>query len=382
MSQRHLFTSESVTEGHPDKVADQISDGVLDALLTQDSKSRVACETMVTTGVAIVAGEITTEAYVEISDIVRETLKRIGYDNAAYGIDWETCAVMTSIDRQSPDIAMGVNTGGAGDQGLMFGYATDESPDLMPLPISLAHKVCSKLAAVRKSGEVPFLRPDGKSQVTVEYDGDRPVRIDTVVLSTQHHEEATQKQIQEAMIESVIKPVLPAELIDSSRPVKYHVNPTGRFVIGGPHGDCGLTGRKIIVDTYGGMGRHGGGAFSGKDPSKVDRSACYAARHVAKNLVAAGVARRLEVQVAYAIGVAEPVSIHVDTFGTGRMEGSEIVTLIREHFDLTPGGIIKALDLLRPMYSRTAAYGHFGREDEGFPWEKRDKVDALKSLVG
>jgi S-adenosylmethionine synthetase len=382
MSQRHLFTSESVTEGHPDKVADQISDGVLDALLTQDSKSRVACETMVTTGIAIVAGEITTEAYVEISDIVRETLKRIGYDNAAYGIDWETCAVMTSIDRQSPDIAMGVNTGGAGDQGLMFGYATDESPDLMPLPISLAHKVCSKLAAVRKSGEVPFLRPDGKSQVTVEYDGDRPVRIDTVVLSTQHHEEATQKQIQEAMIESVIKPVLPAELIDSSRPVKYHVNPTGRFVIGGPHGDCGLTGRKIIVDTYGGMGRHGGGAFSGKDPSKVDRSACYAARHVAKNLVAAGVARRLEVQVAYAIGVAEPVSIHVDTFGTGRMEGSEIVTLIREHFDLTPGGIIKALDLLRPMYSRTAAYGHFGREDEGFPWEKRDKVDALKSLVG
>ena len=382
MSQRHLFTSESVTEGHPDKVADQISDGVLDALLAQDSSSRVACETMVTTGVAIVAGEITTEAYVEIPEIVRETLKRIGYDNASYGIDWETCAVMTSIDRQSPDIAMGVNTGGAGDQGLMFGYATDASPDLMPVPISVAHKVCARLAAVRKSGEIAFLRPDGKSQVTVEYEGDRPIRIDTVVLSTQHHEDVTHKQIQEAMIETVIKPVLPPDLVDPSKPIKYHVNPTGRFVIGGPHGDCGLTGRKIIVDTYGGMGRHGGGAFSGKDPSKVDRSASYAARHVAKNLVAAGVAKRLEVQLAYAIGVADPVSIHVDTFGTGRASDSEIVSLIRDHFDLTPRGIIRALDLLRPIYLRTAAYGHFGREDEGFPWEKRDKVDALRSLVG
>ncbi|HMB71546.1 MAG TPA: methionine adenosyltransferase, partial [bacterium] len=336
MSERHLFTSESVTEGHPDKVADQISDGILDALLAQDPKSRVACETMVTTGVAIVSGEVTTEAYVEIPDIVRGVLKRIGYDDAAYGIDWETCAVMSSIGRQSPDISMGVSgTGlhkeqGAGDQGLMFGYATDETEELMPLPIALAHKLCKRLADVRKSGDVKFFRPDGKSQVTIEYDDDRPVRVDTVVISTQHHPEATHDQISEAVIEKVIKPLLPAELIDPNKPVTYHVNPTGRFVIGGPHGDCGLTGRKIIVDTYGGMGRHGGGAFSGKDPTKVDRSACYAARHVAKNVVAAGLARRCEVQLAYAIGVAQPVSIRVDTFGTGKASDTEITAMIRE----------------------------------------------------
>ena len=388
MSHRTLFTSESVTEGHPDKVADQISDGVLDALLAQDRESRVACETMVTTGVAIVAGEITTEAYVEIPDIVRGTLKKIGYDNAAYGIDHETCAVVVSIDRQSPDIAMGVNSGeglhkeqGAGDQGLMFGYATDESPDLMPLPISLSHRICHGLAEARKNGKIDFLRPDGKSQVTVEYEGDRPVRIDTVVVSTQHHDDVTHDRIQEAVIEQVIKPVLPPELIDASKPVTYHVNPTGRFVVGGPHGDCGLTGRKIIVDTYGGMGRHGGGAFSGKDPSKVDRSASYAARYVAKNVVAAGLAKRCEIQLAYAIGVAEPVSVHVDTFGTGQLPDGEIVGLIRNSFELTPGGIIESLDLKRPIYQPTAAYGHFGRENEGFPWEERNRVEALRSGV-
>jgi S-adenosylmethionine synthetase len=381
MTSRHLFTSESVTEGHPDKVADQISDGVLDALLAEDPNSRVACETMVTTGIAIVAGEITTEAYVHIPDVVRGVLKRIGYDNAAYGIDWETCAVVTSIDRQSPDIALGVDTGGAGDQGLMFGYATNESPELMPLPISLAHKICRRLAEARRSKEVEFFRPDGKSQVTVEYEGDRPVRIDTVVVSTQHHDNVSQKQIREAVIEHVVKPILPGELLDRSRPVVFHVNPTGRFVIGGPRGDTGLTGRKIIVDTYGGMGRHGGGAFSGKDPSKVDRSASYAARHVAKNVVAAGIADRCEIQFAYAIGVAEPVSVRVDTFGTGKVEDGEITSMIRESFDLTPQGIISTLDLKRPIYSPTAAYGHFGREEDGFPWEERDRVDALRSLV-
>jgi S-adenosylmethionine synthetase len=387
MSERHLFTSESVTEGHPDKVADQISDGILDAMLSQDPKSRVACETMVTTGVAIVSGEVTTEAYVEIPDIVRGVLKRIGYDNAAYGIDWETCAVMTSIGKQSPDISMGVSgTGlhkeqGAGDQGLMFGYATDETPELMPLPISLAHKLCQRLAEVRKNGKVPWLRPDGKSQVTVEYDDDKPVRVDTVVISTQHHEEVTHEEISKAMIEKVITPLLPPELVDPSHPVTYHINPTGRFVIGGPHGDCGLTGRKIIVDTYGGMGRHGGGAFSGKDPTKVDRSACYAARHVAKNIVAAGLARRCEVQLAYAIGVAKPVSIRVDTLGTGKVSDSEITAMIRDSFDLRPAAIIETLDLLKPMYEKTAAYGHFGREDEKFPWEERNRVDALRSAV-
>jgi S-adenosylmethionine synthetase len=335
-----------------------------------------------------VAGEISTEAYVEIPDIVRQTLQGIGYDNAAYGIDYETCAVMTSIDRQSPDIAIGVNEGeglhqeqGAGDQGLMFGYACDETPELMPLPISLSHKICRRLAEVRKSGELDFLRPDGKSQVTVEYDGDKPVRVDTVVVSTQHDDDVTHAKIRDSVIEAVIRPVLPEELMDPKRPVTYHVNPTGRFVIGGPHGDCGLTGRKIIVDTYGGMGRHGGGAFSGKDPSKVDRSASYAARHVAKNVVAAGLASRCEVQLAYAIGVAEPVSVHVDTFGTGRMSDRAIAELIRGAFDLTPGGIIMGLDLLRPIYQPTAAYGHFGREGENFPWEAKDRVDALRSAV-
>jgi S-adenosylmethionine synthetase len=377
-----------VTEGHPDKVADQISDGVLDAILAGDPASRVACETMVTTGMAIVSGEISTEAYVEIPDIVRETLKQIGYDDSSYGIDWETCAVVTTIDRQSPDIALGVNAGeglhqeqGAGDQGLMFGYATDESEDLMPLPISLAHRLCQQLSQVRKSGEVPFLRPDGKSQVTIEYEGDRPVRVDTVVVSAQHHEDVTHAQIQEAIIESVVKPVLPPELVDASKPVTYHINPTGRFVVGGPLADCGLTGRKIIVDTYGGMGHHGGGAFSGKDPSKVDRCASYAARHVAKNIVAAGLANRCEVQVAYAIGIAEPVSIRLETFGTGKLSDPEITEMVRSTFDLTPAGIISDLNLKRPIYQKTAAYGHFGREDEGFPWEERDRVEVLKSVV-
>ncbi len=386
MSNRHLFTSESVTEGHPDKVADQISDGVLDALLEQDPNSRVACETMVTTGIAILAGEISTEAYVEIPDIVRDTLKAIGYDNAAYGIDWETCAVMTSIDRQSADIAIGVNSGeglhreqGAGDQGIMFGYATNESPELMPIPISIAHRLARRLADVRKSNELDFLRPDGKSQVTIEYDGTKPVRVDTVVISTQHHDDVTHERIREGVIEAVVKPCLPEGL--STEGIKYHINPTGRFVIGGPHGDCGLTGRKIIVDTYGGMGRHGGGAFSGKDPSKVDRSASYAARHVAKNVVAAELAERCEVQLAYAIGVAEPVSVHVDTFGTGKIADPDIQELVRNAFDLTPAGIIKSLDLLRPIYRATAAYGHFGREGEGFPWEERDRVDALRAAV-
>ncbi len=385
---RFLFTSESVTEGHPDKVADQISDGVLDAILSKDPKSRVACETLVTTGLAMVAGEITTDAYVEIPDIVRDTLRRIGYDNASYGIDWETCAVVTSIGKQSTDISIGVTEGqglhkeqGAGDQGLMFGYASDETPELMPMPILLAHKICARLAEVRKSGAVPFFRPDGKSQVTVEYEGDRPVRVDTVVVSAQHHDGVTHAQVQEAVIEEVVKPILPPAMIDAKRPITFHVNPTGRFVVGGPQGDCGLTGRKIIVDTYGGMGRHGGGAFSGKDPSKVDRSACYAARHVAKNVVAAGLARRAEIQVAYAIGIAKPVSIRVDTFGTGRIRDAEITELVRNSFDLTPSGIIRDLRLLRPFYQKTAAYGHFGREDAGFPWEERNRVDALRSLV-
>ena len=382
MSSRYLFTSESVTEGHPDKVADQISDGVLDALLAQDPMSRVACETLVTTGLALVAGEITTNAYVHVADVVRDALRRIGYDNAAYGIDWETCAVVTSIDRQSPDIAQGVDTGGAGDQGMMFGYATDETPELMPLPIALAHRICRRLAEVRKSGELDFLRPDGKSQVTVEYEGDRPVRIDTVVVSTQHHDGVAHAKIRDAVIETVVKPLLPEAMLDPRRAVTYHVNPTGRFVIGGPRGDSGLTGRKIIVDTYGGSARHGGGAFSGKDPTKVDRSAAYAARHVAKNVVAAGLARRCELQLAYAIGVAQPVSVHVDTFGTGAIPDGEIVTLIRGAFDLTPNGIMKSLDLRRPIYAATAAYGHFGREEDGFPWEERNRVDALRQAVG
>jgi S-adenosylmethionine synthetase len=374
MASRHLFTSESVTEGHPDKIADQISDAVLDAMLEQDKTSRVACETMVTTGLAVVAGEITTKAYVEIPKLVRSVIQDIGYDDAEYGFDCRTCAVTTTIDRQSPDIAMGVNTGGAGDQGLMFGYACNETTELMPLPIMLAHKLAMRLSKLRKSGELPYLRPDGKTQVTVEYEDGKPSRIDTIVLSTQHSEKVTQKKIRADIVKHVIEPLLPKRLMNG-KAIKYHVNPTGNFVIGGPMGDCGLTGRKIIVDTYGGMGRHGGGAFSGKDPSKVDRSGCYAARWVAKNVVASGLCDRCEVQVAYAIGVAEPVSVMVDSFGTGKVSDDKLTSLVRKHFDLTPRGIIEALKLRRPIYRKTAAYGHFGRGD--FSWEQTDKAKAL-----
>ena len=379
MALRHLFTSESVTEGHPDKIADQISDSVLDAMLAQDRKSRVACETMVTTGLAVVAGEITTDAYVEIPKLVRSVIKDIGYDDAEYGFDCHTCAVMTTIDQQSPDIAMGVNTGGAGDQGLMFGYACNDTPELMPLPIMLAHKLAMRLSQVRKKGVVDYLRPDGKTQVTVEYDGDRPVRIDTVVVSTQHSDKVSQAKIRKDLIEKVIMPLLPKRLVNKKQPVTIHVNPTGHFVIGGPMGDCGLTGRKIIVDTYGGMGRHGGGAFSGKDPSKVDRSACYAARWVAKNLVASGLCDRCEVQVAYAIGVAEPVSVAVNSFGTGKVSDDKLTSIVRKNFDLTPRGIIDALKLRRPIYRATAAYGHFGRPE--FAWEKTNKARDLAKSV-
>jgi S-adenosylmethionine synthetase len=378
MASRHLFTSESVTEGHPDKIADQISDAVLDAMLAQDRTSRVACETLVTTGLAVVAGEITTQAYVEIPKLVREVIRGIGYDDAAYGFDCQTCAVITTIDQQSPDIAMGVNTGGAGDQGLMFGYACNETPELMPLPIMLAHKLAMRLAKVRKSGLVDYLRPDGKTQVTVEYEGGQPSRIDTVVVSTQHAETAAHKRIKADITKHVIMPLMPKRLL-KGKPIKVHVNPTGKFVIGGPMGDCGLTGRKIIVDTYGGMGRHGGGAFSGKDPSKVDRSACYAARWVAKNLVAAGLCDRCEFQVAYAIGVAEPVSVMVDTFGTGKVSDDRLTSLVRKHFDLTPQGIIEKLKLRRPIYQKTAAYGHFGRSD--FAWENTAMAKVLARAV-
>ena len=389
MSRRQLFTSESVTEGHPDKIADQISDAVLDAILADDPTGRVACETLVTTGVAVVAGEITTSTYVDIPAIVRGTLKGIGYTDAQYGIDGHTCAVMTTIDRQSPDIAQGVDTGGAGDQGMMFGYATDENDALMPTPILLAHRVAERLAAVRKSGKLAWLRPDGKTQVSVEYENDRPVRIDTVVVSTQHDPEATPEEIREAVLEHVIIPSLPAELFDPSSSV-IHVNPTGRFVIGGPHGDAGLTGRKIIVDTYGGMGRHGGGAFSGKDPTKVDRSAAYAARWAAKHVVAAGLAARCEIQLAYAIGVAEPVSVRVDTFGTAVADEEAIENALREVFDFTPRGIIESLGLRTPIYRPTAAYGHFGRTSEMggngtpvklFPWEETLRVDDLRTAA-
>jgi len=377
----YFFTSESVTEGHPDKIADQISDAILDAILTDDPMARVACETLVTTGLAFVAGEISTDCYVHIPDLVRETIRDIGYTRAKYGFDYETCAVVTSIDKQSSDIAMGVDTGGAGDQGLMFGFACDETPELMPLSISLAHKLAMKLAEVRKNDVLEYLRPDGKTQVTVEYDGDgNPKRVDTVVISTQHSPEVTLHEIKEDLIEKVIKEVVPADLLDEEK-ITYHINPTGRFVIGGPQGDCGLTGRKVIVDSYGGVGGHGGGAFSGKDPTKVDRSGAYMARYIAKNVVAAGLARRVEVQLAYAIGVPEPVSVYVDTFGTGTVPAEKIAGAIREVFPLVPGKIIETLDLRRPIYKKTAAYGHFGRELPEFTWEKRDLADALKSAV-
>lgn len=376
-----LFTSESVTEGHPDKVADQISDSVLDAIMADDPMGRVACETLVTTGVAFVAGEITTNCYVNIPKIVRNTIKEIGYTKASYGFDYETCAVLTSIDEQSPDIAMGVNPGGAGDQGLMFGYASNETEELMPLPIMLAHKLTMQLTKARREEILSFLRPDGKSQVTVEYADGKPKRIDTVVISTQHNPEVSLKDLREEVIEKVVLPVLPRELLDPDH-ITYHINPTGRFVVGGPQGDCGVTGRKIIVDTYGGVGSHGGGAFSGKDPTKVDRSASYMARHVAKNLVAAGAAERCEVQLAYAIGVAEPVSIMIDTFRTGKVENEKLVKAVRDIFQLTPQGIISSLNLRRPIYRKTAAYGHFGRNDPDFTWEKTDKVNDLRSALG
>ena len=375
---RFLFTSESVTEGHPDKIADQISDAILDACLAQDPDSRVACETLTCTGLVVVAGEITTKAYVDFQTIVRETVKAIGYDDALKGFDSHTCAVISTINRQSPDIAQGVDTGGAGDQGMMFGYATNETPELMPTPISLAHRLAQKLSEVRKSGKMPYLRPDGKSQVTVEYDSNhKPVRVDAVVISTQHAEDVGNDQLRAEILEHVIQAVIPAELLDAD--TKYHINPTGRFVIGGPMGDSGLTGRKIIVDTYGGMGRHGGGAFSGKDATKVDRSAAYMARYIAKNIVAADLADRCEVQLAYAIGVADPVSIRVDTFGTGKVAENKLVELVRENFKLTPKGIIESLNLRRPIFKETAAYGHFGRSGDAFTWEKTDVANSLKA---
>jgi S-adenosylmethionine synthetase len=376
---RRLFTSESVTEGHPDKVADQISDAVLDAIIGDDPMARVACETLVTTGLACVVGEITTDTYVHVPDIVRGTIERIGYTDASYGFDTKTCAVISSIDRQSPDIAMGVDTGGAGDQGMMFGYATDETAELMPMPIMLAHRLTHALADRRKAGDLPWLRPDGKSQVTVVYEGDRPVAVDTIVVSAQHADSISSTRLKQAIMSDVVEQVIPQEL--RPRGVKYHINPTGRFVIGGPQGDAGLTGRKIIVDTYGGMGRHGGGAFSGKDPTKVDRSACYMARYVAKNIVASGLASRCEVQLAYAIGVAEPVSVMVNTFNTGAVEEERLVELVRAHFVLTPKGMIEHLRLRRPLYRKTAAFGHFGRTEDTFTWEATDKAAALKEAA-
>jgi S-adenosylmethionine synthetase len=375
-----LFTSESVTEGHPDKIADQISDAVLDEVLKQDPKGRVACETLVTTGLAVVAGEITTSAIVDYDTLVRDTIRGVGYDRAKYGYDADTCGVMCTVKRQSPDIAMGVDTGGAGDQGLMFGFACDETPELMPIPIQLAHRLTQRLSEIRKSNQVDFLRPDGKSQVTIEYRDGRPARVDCVVISTQHSEKVSNADLRDAIMEHVIRPIVPAAMMDAK--TKYHINPTGRFVIGGPMGDAGLTGRKIIVDTYGGYSRHGGGAFSGKDPSKVDRSACYMARYIAKNVVAAGLARKTEVQLAYAIGVAEPVSVMADTFGTAAVPEEKITALIREYFALTPKAIIETLDLRRPIYKPTAAYGHFGRSGPGFTWERTDRADALRKAAG
>jgi S-adenosylmethionine synthetase len=373
---RQIFTSESVTEGHPDKVADQISDAVLDAVMEQDPYGRVACEVLVTTGICVVAGEITTKCYVDVPRIVRGTIEYIGYTDATFGFDNKTCGVLNAIQPQSPDIAMGVDPGGAGDQGMMFGYACDETAELMPMPIMLAHKLTRRLSEARRAGEVDFLRPDGKSQVSVEYANGRPVRIDAVVVSTQHSDKIPIDDLRVQVKEHIIDPVLPANMVDSG--TKYHINPTGRFVIGGPHGDTGLTGRKIIVDTYGGMGRHGGGAFSGKDPTKVDRSACYMARYIAKNLVAAALAKRCEVQLAYAIGVADPVSVHVNTFGTGAVEESRLEELVRAHFPMTPKGIIDHLRLRRPIYRSTAAFGHFGRSEDTFTWESTGKAEALR----
>jgi S-adenosylmethionine synthetase len=386
-NENFFFTSESVTEGHPDKVADAISDSVLDAIMAQDTKCRVACETLVTTGIAFIAGEITTSCYVDMPQIVRDTIRDIGYNSSQMGFDWQTCSVLTSIDRQSPDIAQGVNEGdglfkeqGAGDQGLMFGYATDETPEMMPMPIMYAHKLTERLATVRKNGELNFLRPDGKSQVTIDYVDGSPKRIDTVVISTQHSPDISYDDLREAIIEEVIKNIVPEDMTDGD--TKYFINPTGKFVIGGPMGDCGLTGRKIIVDTYGGMGSHGGGCFSGKDPSKVDRSASYMGRYIAKNLVAAGIAKKCEIQIAYAIGVAQPVSILVDTMGTGAVSQQKISEIVKEVFDLRPAAIIEQLNLLRPIYRKTSAYGHFGRNEPEFHWEKTDKVDEIKELAG
>jgi S-adenosylmethionine synthetase len=374
---KYIFTSESVTEGHPDKMADQISDAVLDAVLAADPTGRVACEVLVTTGICVVSGEITTTTYVDVPTLARQVIADIGYTDAAYGFDSKTCGILNTIQSQSPDIAMGVDTGGAGDQGLMFGYACNETPELMPMPIELAHKLCRRLSDARRQGIVNFLRPDGKSQVSVEYVDNKPARIDAVVISTQHHDSISTEELRAQVRKHIIDPILPADMVDEN--TKYHINPTGRFVIGGPHGDTGLTGRKIIVDTYGGMGRHGGGAFSGKDPTKVDRSACYMARYIAKNLVAAGLAERCEVQLAYAIGVAEPVSVMVNTFGTGSVEESRLTELVRAHFPLTPRGIIEHLKLRRPIYRATAAFGHFGRTEDTFTWEATDRAEALRA---
>ena len=376
----YLFTSESVTEGHPDKISDQISDAVLDAALTADPMARVACETLVTTGLVVVAGEITTDAVLDYSKIARETIREIGYTHSSFGFDCDTCAVLSALDRQSPDIAMGVDIGGAGDQGLMFGYACNETEELMPLPIQLAHQLTRRLSEVRKSAELPYLRPDGKSQVTVEYRDGRPFRLDAVVISSQHADDVSNEQLRSEILEKVIKYKVSPELLDKD--TKYHINPTGRFVTGGPKGDAGVTGRKIIVDTYGGYAPHGGGAFSGKDPTKVDRSAAYMARYIAKNIVASGLAERCRVQLAYAIGVAEPVSVNVNTEGTGRISEAALAKLVRQHFELTPSGIIETLNLRRPIYKATAAYGHFGRNEEGFTWEKTDKAEALRATAG